>query len=164
MVLCDEDLVSLIWIRKREKHPQRSVTFKSATLLKVWCFASFLNCTNGTKSREASQMICHQKTHQKLYWNEKLKLLNIWRPKQTLSVYNIIARGDKFKEKGERLRSFQPSNFLKKKLRYRYFLVNHAKFLKEPLFKELVRAVTSEYLRKMQLLAGISPSPKCFKE
>ena len=47
-------------------------------------------------------------------------------------VFNIIARGDKCKEKGERLSSLRPSNFLKKNLRYRYFLVNHAKFLKTP--------------------------------
>ena len=36
---------------------------KSATLLKLTllheCFSRFLNCTNGTKSRNASQMICN---------------------------------------------------------------------------------------------------------
>ena len=35
-------------------------------------------------------------------------------------VSNIIARGDKFEEKGERLSSFQPSILLKKKFQRRY--------------------------------------------
>ena len=48
-------------VSKREKHPLRNVTFSKfagfypATLLKVallhGCFSRFLNCTNGTKSR-----------------------------------------------------------------------------------------------------------------
>ena len=54
-------------LKKREKHPWRSVTFskscrlKLATLLKVTllhvCFSRFLNCLNGTKSHETSHML-----------------------------------------------------------------------------------------------------------
>ena len=61
------NLVPFVQFKRREKHPWRSVTFrkvatfKSATLLKVillhGCFSCFLNRTNGTKSRNASQMI-----------------------------------------------------------------------------------------------------------
>ena len=36
-----------------------------ATLLKLrllhWCFSRFLNCTNGTKSRNASHILSHSK-------------------------------------------------------------------------------------------------------
>ena len=69
-------------------------------------------------------------------------------------VSNIIARGDKFKEKGERLCSFQPSILLKKKFRRRYS--------QEPPFHRIRRAATSEHLRIMQLLPRILPSHKCF--
>ena len=54
------DLVPFVQFKKREKHPWRNVTFsKNATLLKVTLihgrFSLFLNCTNITKSRNASQ-------------------------------------------------------------------------------------------------------------
>ena len=71
------DFVLFVQFKKCEKHPWRSVTFgklagcklkvtllhgclKPATFLKVTilhgCFSRFLNCTNGTKSRNASQL------------------------------------------------------------------------------------------------------------
>ena len=54
---CDalRDLVPFGQFKKREKHPWRSVTFK--TLLHgCFCFSRFLNCTDGSKSRKASQI------------------------------------------------------------------------------------------------------------
>ena len=60
--ICDvlHDLVPFAQLKKREKHPWRSITFSKvagferATLLKVTllhgCFSRFLICTNGTKS------------------------------------------------------------------------------------------------------------------
>ena len=60
--ICDvlSDLVYFVQIKKREKHPLRSATLqaeacnftKSNTF--PWVFLRFLNCTNGTKSRNAS--------------------------------------------------------------------------------------------------------------
>ena len=52
--ICDalRDLVAFVRLKKREKHPWRSVDL---TLLHG-CFSSFLNCTNATKSRNASHM------------------------------------------------------------------------------------------------------------
>ena len=57
------DLVPFVKFKKREKHPYRNVNFskvagfQSATLLKLTffhgCFSRFLNCANGTKSRNA---------------------------------------------------------------------------------------------------------------
>ena len=67
--ICDalRDLVPFVQFKKREKHPWRSVNFSKvagfehATLLKLTllrgCFPRFLNCTNGTKSRNAPHMI-----------------------------------------------------------------------------------------------------------
>ena len=40
-------------IEKTRKHPWRSDTFRS---ILHGCFLSFLNCTNGTKSRKASNI------------------------------------------------------------------------------------------------------------
>ena len=55
-VLCD--LVPFVQFKKREKHRWRSVTFSKVAGLKVTLrhgrFSCFLNCTNGTKSRNAS--------------------------------------------------------------------------------------------------------------
>ena len=48
------DLIPRAQLKKREKHPWRSVTLK-VTLLHG-CFSRFLNCTNGTKLRKASHM------------------------------------------------------------------------------------------------------------
>ena len=67
------DFVSFVPFREHEKHPWRSVTFKQscklkpATLLKVrilygW-LPRFLNCTNGTKSRNLSQISLEIKRH-----------------------------------------------------------------------------------------------------
>ena len=55
------DLVPFVQFKKHEKHPWRSVTYsQSATLLNktllYGCFLRFLNCTNGTKLRNASQI------------------------------------------------------------------------------------------------------------
>ena len=53
------DLVPFVQYKKREKHPWRMVNFSkiTKTLLKLTllhgCFSRFLNCTNGTKSRNA---------------------------------------------------------------------------------------------------------------
>ena len=47
------DLVPFVQFKKREKHPCRSVTLLKVTLLHG-CFSRFLNCTNGTNSRNAS--------------------------------------------------------------------------------------------------------------
>ena len=61
--ICDtlSNLVLFVQFKKREKHPWKSITFSQpATLLKVTllhgCFSHFLNCTNGTKSRNASHL------------------------------------------------------------------------------------------------------------
>ena len=61
ILICDalRDLVPFVQFKKREKHPWRRVNFRHqpATLLKSTllhgCFSGFLNCTNGTKSRNA---------------------------------------------------------------------------------------------------------------
>ena len=55
-----------VQFKKREKHPWRNVNYskvaglKPATLLKLTllhgCFSRFLNCTNGTKSRNAPHL------------------------------------------------------------------------------------------------------------
>ena len=61
--ICDvlHDLVPFVQFEKCEKPPWRSVDF---TLLKSallhGCFSRFLNCTNGTKSRNAPH-ISHKK-------------------------------------------------------------------------------------------------------
>ena len=47
------DLVPFVQFKKRKKHPGRSVT-KSNT--PPWVFLRFWNCTNGTKSRNASHI------------------------------------------------------------------------------------------------------------
>ena len=57
------NLVPFVQFKKREKHPRRSINFNKVakitkiTLLKLTllhgCFSRFLNCTNGTKSRNA---------------------------------------------------------------------------------------------------------------
>ena len=54
---CDalRDLVPFGQFKKREKHPWTSVTFK-ALLHGCFCFSRFLNCTDGSKSRKASQI------------------------------------------------------------------------------------------------------------
>ena len=59
---CDvlRNLVPFVQFKKREKHPWRGVTFSKVALkvtLLHGCFSRFLNCTNGTKSHNASQMI-----------------------------------------------------------------------------------------------------------
>ena len=55
------DLVPFVQFKKREKHPWRSVNFskdtgKSLVKLLHGCFSRFLNCSNGTKSRNASHI------------------------------------------------------------------------------------------------------------
>ena len=61
MMNCDalRDLVWFVQFKKCEKHPWRNVTFtcnftKSNT--PSWVFLRFANCTNGAKSRKASQL------------------------------------------------------------------------------------------------------------
>ena len=57
---CVAQFGTIYTISKREKHPWISVTFKPETLLKVTflhgCLSRFWNCTNGTKSRNVSQI------------------------------------------------------------------------------------------------------------
>ena len=58
------DLVPFLQFKKRKKHPWRNVfskvAGKPATLLKLTllheCFSRFLNCKNGTKSRNAPNL------------------------------------------------------------------------------------------------------------
>ena len=54
--ICDalRNLVTFVQFKKRTKHLWRSIN--KVTLLHG-CFSSFLNCTNGTKSRKASNII-----------------------------------------------------------------------------------------------------------
>ena len=66
--ICDalRNLVPFVQFKKRKKHPWRSVNFSKVAGLKLTllhgCFLRFLNCTNGTKSHNASQMKhCSQK-------------------------------------------------------------------------------------------------------
>ena len=62
MQICDalHDLVPFPQFKKREKHLWRSVNFSKVDLLKLTflhrCFSRFLNCVNGTKSRNASHV------------------------------------------------------------------------------------------------------------
>ena len=53
------DLVTFAQYKKREKHPWRVlllVKLQAKITLLHGCFSRFLNCTNGTKSRDASHM------------------------------------------------------------------------------------------------------------
>ena len=50
------DLVPSVQFKKREKHQWRSVTFSKVAGFLHGCFTCFLNCTNGTKSRNAPHM------------------------------------------------------------------------------------------------------------
>ena len=56
--MCDalHDLVPFVQFKKGEKHPWMSVTFSKVAGLHG-CFSCFLNCTYGTKSRNASQLL-----------------------------------------------------------------------------------------------------------
>ena len=55
------DLVAFVQLKKREKHPWRSANFsKVAGFILHGSFSRFLNCTNDTKSRNASQMVTKQ--------------------------------------------------------------------------------------------------------
>ena len=58
---CFARFSTFLQFKKYGKHPWRSVTFSKVAKLKVTllhrCFACFLNCTNGTKSRKASHII-----------------------------------------------------------------------------------------------------------
>ena len=53
--MCDAlyDLVPFVQFKKREKHPWKSVTFNKVAFFHG-CFSRFLNCANGTKSRNTS--------------------------------------------------------------------------------------------------------------
>ena len=54
------DLVPFVQFKKHEKHPWRSVNFTACNFTKInashGCFSPFLNCTNSTKSHNASQI------------------------------------------------------------------------------------------------------------
>ena len=47
------DLVPFVQLKKREKYPWRSVNFSLKLTFLHGCFSRFLNCTIGTKSRNA---------------------------------------------------------------------------------------------------------------
>ena len=55
------NLVPFVQFKKREKHPWRSVNFSKVTGWKLTllygCFSHFLNCRNGTKSRNAPHIL-----------------------------------------------------------------------------------------------------------
>ena len=60
------DLLTFAQFQKREQHPRRSVKFSklqasaynfTKSITYTWVFFKFLNYTNGTKSRNASQII-----------------------------------------------------------------------------------------------------------
>ena len=51
------DLLPFVQFKKREKHPWRSVNFSKKLTLHHGCFSRFLNCTNGTKPRNASHIV-----------------------------------------------------------------------------------------------------------
>ena len=62
-MLCLSDLLTFVQFEKREKYLKRIVTWRRvqpATSLKVTvlhgCFSHFINCINGTKSRNAPQI------------------------------------------------------------------------------------------------------------
>ena len=62
-MLCLRDLLTFVQFEKREKYLKRIVTWRRvqpATSLKVTvlhgCFSHFINCVNGTKSRNAPQI------------------------------------------------------------------------------------------------------------
>ena len=57
--ICDalRDLVPFVQFKKREKHPWRSVNFRLKLTLLHRCCSRFLNCTIGTKSRNAPNII-----------------------------------------------------------------------------------------------------------
>ena len=57
VLICDalRDSVPFVQFKKQEKHPWKSVTFSKVTLLHG-CFPRFLNCTHGTKPRNAPHL------------------------------------------------------------------------------------------------------------
>ena len=68
--MCDVllNLVTFASFTKREKHPLRSTTFNNVAGLKATLFngfSRFLNCTNRTKSRNASHILDAKKQSHK---------------------------------------------------------------------------------------------------
>ena len=108
------DLVSFVQFKKREKHPWRGVSFskvagfKPATLLKLTllhgCFSRLLNCTNGTKSRNAPHIP-----------REFMKILmRSFRQIPSLAQLHTL-----------HLRNTQVSNLLRTILRFREYLFDY---------------------------------------
>ena len=64
-MICDvlHNLVPFVQLKKRQKHPSRSVTFSNCSLTKTytppWVFLTSLNCTNSAKLRKAFHTIFH---------------------------------------------------------------------------------------------------------
>ena len=58
-MICDalRDLVPFVQFKKREKHAWRSVNFNKVAGFRLGCFSRFLNCTNGTESRNAPHIV-----------------------------------------------------------------------------------------------------------
>ena len=58
-IICDalRDLVPFVQFKKREKYPWISVTFSAKSNTHSCVFSRFLNCTNGTKLRNAPHLI-----------------------------------------------------------------------------------------------------------
>ena len=53
---CVARLVPFIQVKKRGKHPWKSVNFTTKINTPPWCFSRFLNCAIGTKSCNAPHM------------------------------------------------------------------------------------------------------------
>ena len=75
------DLAPFVQFKKREKHPWRGVTFSSKVAglacnftksnTPPWVFSRFLNCTNGTKSRNASHVYLREREYtNNMQWNQ----------------------------------------------------------------------------------------------
>ena len=72
------DLVPFAKFKKREKHPWRCVTFSKIETPSWVFFTVFFNCTNGTKSRKASEMyllisLYSEKIQARLNWYLQLQ-------------------------------------------------------------------------------------------
>ena len=92
------DLVPFVQFKKREKHPWRSATFskvpgyftKSNTPPWEFFMFFFLNCTNGTKPRNAPQIhpVDKYKTVLETEMNQRAKINQILRADNHLIVNN----------------------------------------------------------------------------
>ena len=89
---CDvlRNLVPFVQFKKREKHPWRGVTFSKVALkvtLLHGCFSRFLNCTHGTKSRNAS----HSEFTFVSFLLMKVCLITIYNNESQVSLFKHLA-------------------------------------------------------------------------